>query len=245
MDSDLDSDGEEEKLLERAFEIKYVDDYDPEEMPTNGYEYLMRVKHEAKRCPKVKVAEIDMKKFDDQTFIVPKRETYSVPVSYLPTEEWQREQVEAFSRVRDEVSYFKSQRGTEELNNVVNVTKPEKWFDYIYGRDGTPGEVPWVKDLIGMNEASLCRALDLFESWLDEGRSQLNDHTCLWIYSLLAFIATPLLPETCACLRSLACHAIKARADVGGPDDKALVRANLLVCLVGRYFSQADLADNN
>jgi survival of motor neuron protein-interacting protein 1 len=64
-----------------------------------------------------------------------------------------------------------------------------------------------------------------------------------WFYALLTCLEKPLEPEACSLLRDLARACSSVRATLESAEDPCLAPLNLLICLVARYFSQADLAD--
>ncbi|KAF0297978.1 Gem-associated protein 2 [Amphibalanus amphitrite] len=73
--------------------------------------------------------------------------------------------------------------------------------------------------------------LALLEHLLHWSRLQgLGDGRAAWLFAVMAALEKPLPADTCAWLRE-------------AKDDTRLAAACLLICLVGRYFGQVDLAD--
>lgn len=84
------------------------------------------------------------------------------------------------------------------------------------------------------------------------------------MFSLMCFFEKPLFPETHASLRELARECIKVRIQLVGifsfilfrfiyfyflcknnPDDEKLNELNFFISIIGRYFEQIDLADED
>ena len=67
-----------------------------------------------------------------------------------------------------------------------------------------------------------------------------------WIYALLARLEKPLHPDMVATIRSLAFECSRQRAKIisGDRSDLSMVTPlTLFICIVAKYFSQADIAD--
>ena len=77
--------------------------------------------------------------------------------------------------------------------------------------------------------------------WLEE--VEFSQQRGQWLYALLVKLEKPLTPEVCSLLRNLARICTAVRANLESPEDQLLPQLNLLICLVGRYFDQSDLAD--
>lgn len=97
---DEDSEDEIESFQPLAFAVEGEPDFESGE-PQDGWEYLRRVKWEFARCPKVKVATIDPKKFAEQTPYMPSIPSVSACSPHLlPTKEWETEFLADFSNLR-------------------------------------------------------------------------------------------------------------------------------------------------
>ena len=76
----------------------------------------------------------------------------------------------------------------------------------------------------------------------------------LWFYGLLSIVEKPLHPDDQSCLRSFVIVCSKQRRaiieaslgkDSADEVEKSISHLNLIICLVAKYFGQADLADDN
>ncbi|XP_073976723.1 gemin 2 isoform X2 [Rhodnius prolixus] len=179
-------DGEEDILLERAL---IVDDefckFNPAETPTNGHEYLLTVRNEARKCPAVIAAHVNRKKLKQQTFYVSENSKPKISNLFLPTEEWQRWQCEEFERVRADVSSMRSSphfQRTHHLQVPEDDAEEDQWFQYCFDIDCKQEKYPLLTQVLVLKQD-------------DE-------------------------------------------------NDELLVRLNLIICIVGKYFRQIDLADN-
>ena len=66
-----------------------------------------------------------------------------------------------------------------------------------------------------------------------------------WIYGLMARLEKPLDPDVCSSLRSLASVCARQRKVLveKGEEGEVLNTLALFICIVAKYFGQADLAD--
>lgn len=95
-----DSEDEFYGLLKPAFFVEGEPDF-ASGPPQDGLEYLRRVRWEAARCPKVKIANPDIKKLKKQTLYMPN--IPPVPecsIDLLPSKDWEREFLADFSNLR-------------------------------------------------------------------------------------------------------------------------------------------------
>lgn len=103
MSSEEESDDE---LMPKAF---LVDGEMPLEdgPPTNGLEYLRRVRWEAKQSPKIVVSSIDPRMYDanqTRTWLPPK--IPEAPIEYLPSKEWEEDFLNSFKKLRQVITVF-------------------------------------------------------------------------------------------------------------------------------------------
>uniref|UniRef100_A0A0A9WBZ2 Gem-associated protein 2 n=2 Tax=Lygus hesperus TaxID=30085 RepID=A0A0A9WBZ2_LYGHE len=242
--------GEEEDdvLLDTAWAINDADlgNYDAQDLPTNGHQYLHRVMKEAESLPVIVVADVNRKRFESkQNVYVAQLEVFDIPEKYLPTRDWQNQQEQDFEKTRRTLSKMRCRRGAVPDFKIPDVIDPnDEWFDFIWKTDI---KEPVLHLMLAFNQPSLDRLLHLFKRWLEEDKIHLDSNVCLWLYSIFACLEIPLLPSTFSALRSLAQLAIKQRARMvqneESLDEKEIAHFNLLICIVGRYFKQTDLAD--
>lgn len=89
----------------------------------------------------------------------------------------------------------------------------------------------------------LCTAADVMRE-IPDGES-LPHVTGTWIYAVLATLDYPLSPNICHYLRDLARQCAKVRSKITRVNDTSLfMQLNLIICIIGKYFKQFDLADS-
>ncbi|XP_025028882.1 gem-associated protein 2 isoform X2 [Python bivittatus] len=215
---------------------------------------------EAAKCPDVVVAQIDPKKLK-------KKQTLSgcqpAPEGYSPTLKWQQQQVAHFSAIRQSVNKHRNHWKAQHLDS--NVTMPrsddeEGWKKFCLGEklyleitdqissDENPGIdyvqigfPPLLSIVSRMNQATVTSVLEYLTNWLVE--KEFTPELGRWLYALLACLEKPLLPEAHSLIRQLARQCSEVRVLEENKNDEKVSALNLLICLVGRYFDQHDLAD--
>ncbi|XP_020890923.1 gem-associated protein 2-like [Arabidopsis lyrata subsp. lyrata] len=104
-------------ILRPAFAVDGEPDFDSGP-PEDGLEYLRRVRWEAKRIPKVKVAKVNGSKYreKEQSVYMPQiSEIPKCPEHLLPVKEWEESLLSDFSHIRLALS----QNGSESLEDVL------------------------------------------------------------------------------------------------------------------------------
>ncbi|XP_034964753.2 gem-associated protein 2 [Zootoca vivipara] len=256
-----------EELMPRLLPVQDCDlseDFDPTVPPRTPQEYLKRVQIEAAKCPDVVVAQIDPKKLKKkQTANISLSGCQPAPEGYSPTLKWQQQQVAHFSAIRQSVNkhrnHWKSQHldsnvaipGVEDeegwkrfclgeksyLDTAVEVSRDEdQGIDYV--QIGFP---PLLSIVSRMNQATVTSVLEYLTNWLAE--KKFTPELGRWLYALLACLEKPLLPEAHSLIRQLARRCSEVRVLEENKNDEKVSALNLLICLVGRYFDQHDLAD--
>ncbi|KAH0620522.1 hypothetical protein JD844_021056 [Phrynosoma platyrhinos] len=199
---------------------------------------------EAAKCPDVVVAEIDPKKLKKkQTVNISLSGCQPAPVGYSPTLKWQREQVAHFSAIRqpksdDEEGWKKFCLGEKlYLEAAVQVSSDDsEGIDYV--QIGFP---PLLSIVSRMNQATVTAVLEYLTNWL--AAKEFTTELGRWLYALLACLEKPLLPEAHSLIRQLARQCSEVRVLEENKNDEKVSALNLIICLVGRYFDQHDLAD--
>ncbi|XP_058018315.1 gem-associated protein 2 isoform X1 [Ahaetulla prasina] len=256
-----------EELMPRLLPVEDCDlaeDFDPTVPPRTPQEYLKRVQIEAAKCPDVVVAQIDPKKLKKkQTVNISISGCQPAPEGYSPTLKWQQQQVSHFSTVRQSVNKHRDHWKAQHLDS--NVTMPttddeEGWKKFCLGEklyleltdqisnDESPGIdyvqigfPPLLSIVSRMNQATVTSVLEYLTNWLVE--KEFTPELGRWLYALLACLEKPLLPEAHSLIRQLARQCSEVRVLEENKNDEKLSALNLLICLVGRYFDQYDLAD--
>ncbi|XP_023946806.2 gem-associated protein 2 [Bicyclus anynana] len=220
------------------------------EVPTNGEEYLLKVKKEREKYSAVSKCNKDYSKFArNQSQFVEELPHAKAPDNLKPTIEWQNIQVADFSEVRMYISRLLSKKS----NWPPNMKKLDTYFN-----DKRNSTALWL-NLFETEDSTLSLAISIPQAFTDRGLQVLtnmldrvkpgetiNDRIGRWIYALLACIRQPLLSDTISILRDLArkCAEIRSHLSTEGETSNfAAAPLNLFICLVSRYFRQYDLAD--
>ncbi|PVD24482.1 hypothetical protein C0Q70_14965 [Pomacea canaliculata] len=268
VSSDLDD--EDNSLLEPALVVnEYEDtDFDLNIPPTTGNEYLRR---EAQNCPKVVVANLDTKIFNNrQTVKIQTKDCMPAPHGFGPRPDWVKMQIEDFVQLRQKIAHFKALL-TKKKVTLPAVCLPlandaESWCRLSFGRlqlktsarqeesdatGGIHGETQLQNDGTGtppllsiiarMDQQQIERVLEYHTNWLEA--TGFTRKQGQWFYALLSVLQKPLTPEACSWLRQLARLCSIIRASLVSTEDEAVHQLNLLICIVARYFDQGDLAD--
>ncbi|XP_077477126.1 gem-associated protein 2 [Stigmatopora argus] len=255
-----------EDLMPRLLPMDSVDPLTPLNLdgpPRNPQEYLRQVQLEAALYPEVAVAQIDPKKLKKkQTINISVAECHAAPAGFSPSLEWQQRQVSNFSDVRQSITKNRQRWSCHSLDdNVLMPTQEDEegWKKFCLGQQlfqdlsssntgaeegldySKVGFPPLLTIVSRLNQSTVLTVLDILISWFEEGDfiPQLGQ----WVYALLACLEKPLLPEAHSSIRQLARRCAQLRSNLASQDDDSLPALNLLICLVGRYFEQNDLAD--
>lgn len=258
-------DSTDEELMPQVFAVDdFESDMDLGAPPTSGQEYLRRVMLEAKQHPMVVVATIDSKLLERKQPLSIHLGTSLIPAprGYAPSLEWQQQQADEFSQVRQKLSKYK-----KHLKKEMGKTKrqvPQKgdvngWCRLCFGDlkmkrpwdDGgsstdeenrRKGKPPLLSVISHMDQPTVGKVLEYHINWFEA--TGFSVHQGMWFYALLASLEMPLDPEVCSLLRTLSRHCSTTRATLESTDDELLAPLNLIICLVARYFNQTDLGDS-
>nr|XP_060614917.1 gem-associated protein 2 isoform X1 [Anolis sagrei ordinatus] len=256
-----------EELMPRLLPVGDCDlteDFDPTVPPRTPQEYLKRVQIEAANCPDVVVAQIDPKKLKKkQTVNISLSGCQPAPVGYSPTLKWQQQQVAHFSTIRQNVNKHRDHWKAQQLDSNVAIPRSEDeeaWKKFCLGEklyfekavqvssddnEGIDyvqiGFPPLLSIVSRMNQATVTSVLEYLTNWL--GKKEFTPELGRWLYALLACLEKPLLPEAHSLIRQLARQCSEVRALEENKNDEKVSALNLIICLVGRYFDQHDLAD--
>lgn len=234
---------EQDSLSSKALGIfEDISGYDPKDSPSNGFEYLYQVICENSRIPKTTVATLDPSIYKkNQTVYVKECELVSVSQDLIPTQEWQRKQIQNFSGLRKDISELKKRwHKKKPLSEPVLPNDPENensWLDFCCGSE------PLLQTLFSIQQSGLDNLINYFSLWLEEGMIDFSHRTTIWLFSIFACLEEPLIPSTCANLRNIIRSAKEKRATLKNADDDLLIHLNLIICLAARYYKQIDLCD--
>ncbi|CAL4984672.1 unnamed protein product [Urochloa decumbens] len=224
-DSEDDYDG----ILKPAFAVEGDPDFESGE-PLDGFEYLRRVRWEAKQIPKVKVAKVDLSATrKEQTPYMP--EIPDIP-KCLPelraSKQWEDSFITHFSETRLVFSEHDSSEEPSVSGGMKISSKPCSSTE-----PQTEPTVTMIRSMDAVARAATLRNyIDMIQS-LDS----LSRNNCLWLFALCVAVDAPLDAETCASLRSLLRKCATILATKSEMDDE-VVMLNILMAICGRYFGQ-------
>ncbi|CAH2058353.1 unnamed protein product [Thlaspi arvense] len=231
-------------ILRPAFAVDGEPDFESGP-PEDGFEYLRRVRWEAKRVPNVTVAEIDGSKYikKEQSVYMPQiPEIPKCPEHLLPVKEWEDSLLSDFLHLRLALSQdaadkcypdeemMPSQSIEDVLVEIFN-KRLEAVTDESFG-----GGV--VAEIQGMDSVTRVSRLKKRIS-LVEKESGLESSDCKWVVALCASVDTPLDADSCASLRALLRKCASLRA-LEVEDEQVLIMANMLITIAGRFFGQME-----
>ncbi|CAH8389825.1 unnamed protein product [Eruca vesicaria subsp. sativa] len=251
-DLTLEEEGEEEEysednddynsILKPAFAVEGEPDFESGP-PEDGFEYLRRVRWEAKRVPNVKVAKIDESKYitKEQSVYMPQiPEIPKCPEHLLPLKEWEDSLLSDFSDLRLALSLdtneccgdetMPSSQSTEYMLMGIFSTRLNTVTDESFG--------VVVSEIQGMDSVTRVSRLKK-RICLVEKESGLQSSDCIWVVALCASVDTPLDGDTCACLRAILRKCASLRA-LEVEDEQVIIMANMLITIAGRYFGQME-----
>ncbi|CAJ1074016.1 gem-associated protein 2 [Xyrichtys novacula] len=257
-----------EELMPRQLPVEFEDtteDLDLNGPPRNPREYLRQVQLEASLCPEVVVAQIDPRKLKKkQTVNASVAGCHAAPVGFSPSLGWQQNQVSNFSDVRQSITKNRKHWSSQTLDDNVllpKLTDEDSWKRFCLGEsvllgassdrtDTEPepaldyskfGFPPLLSIVSRLNQSTVLMVLEILIGWFEE--HEFTPQLGRWLYSLLACLEKPLLPEAHSSIRQLARRCAQLRSTLESPENEKLPPLNLLICLVARYFEQNDLAD--
>ncbi|KAM9842144.1 gem-associated protein 2 [Aulostomus maculatus] len=257
-----------EDLMPRLLPVETgtrAEDLDLDGPPRNPQEYLRQVQLEAALCPEVVVAHIDPKKLKkQQTVNVSMAGCPAAPLGFSPSLSWQRQQVCNFSDVRQSIAKNRQHWSSHTLDDNVlmpKLTDEDGWKRFCLGEQVYLGSSscnsgaepepaldykkvgfpPFLSIVSRLSQSTVLTVLEILISWFEE--QDFAPQLGRWLYSLLACLEKPLLPEAHSCIRQLARRCAQLRSTLETQEDEKLPALNLLICLVARYFEQNDLAD--
>ncbi|CAN0923836.1 Gem-associated protein 2 [Linum grandiflorum] len=226
-DYDDDDDDDHVSIQRRAFYVEGEPDFDSGP-PEDGLEYLRRVRWEAARIPKVKIAKIDKDKIiNEQSVYMPQiPDIPKCPDHLLPSKAWEDAFLVDFAQLRlllarDEDDVLSNDQTSQaicvdESSEIGPTLSAVRAMDSVY-------RVSSLKKRIRGAEKA----------------SSLSKNECVWLFALCAAVDMPLLADTSAAIRSLFRKCASLRAGKVELDDE-VVMLNVLATVCGRYFGQAE-----
>ena len=104
------------------------------------------------------------------------------------------------------------------------------------------GQQPLLNIITQLKPSQITRLIEWHAEWAETLES-VDIHQALWFYVLLSSVSKPLHPDTESSMRSFVIQCSKQRNDIVKSSVK-FSHLNLIICLVAKYFGQADLADD-
>ncbi|KAK1429029.1 hypothetical protein QVD17_11228 [Tagetes erecta] len=264
-DEDEDSDSEYVSIQRPAFHVTGEPDFDSGP-PQDGLEYLRRVRWEAKRIPKVKIAKVERKVLNkEQTVYMPSMpDIAACPQHLMPSKEWEDVFLADFSKLRTALSEVESSASTFSdqiesiplaqsiIDNVIqenldfcqtddNTIVLQENLDVNQTEDKTlitKCDWPSLRTIIEM-EPRACVMMLRKRIVSMEQMSYLGRPDCAWLFALCAAIDTPLDADTSASLRCLLRKCATLRAEKTSVDDEVIM-LNILATISGKYFRQLE-----
>ena len=109
--------------------------------------------------------------------------------------------------------------------------------DKSFAKNGH-GSEPLLEIFCELKQFMIARLIEWHAEWA-ETLDQVDSQQAVWFYALMSAVEKPLHPDVQSSLRSFVLICSKQRNAL----KKSTPYLNLMICLVSRYFGQADLAD--
>ena len=136
----------------------------------------------------------------------------------------------------------KVQKAQEEEDDEVEEveSKPERLFAKANGE----GHDPLLELISSLKQSQITRLIEYQAEWA-EVLNEVDVSQALWFYSLLSAVEKPLHPDVESSMRSMVLVCSKQRSSLISQQSasQVITHLNLIICLVSKYFGQADLAD--
>uniref|UniRef100_A0A1B6EZH3 Gem-associated protein 2 n=2 Tax=Cuerna arida TaxID=1464854 RepID=A0A1B6EZH3_9HEMI len=219
--------------------------------PMDGHQYLQRAIEESKKYEGVMTVEMDLPPQTNlQVIHVPTKKECSIEL--LPTKDYQQSVTADFSKLRLKMESLRKKLEDDSTVRKIRKALPckeddDEWLKICSQQEG-PDVVrecaagPSAKLCLSMSQVNIWHVLSYFPDWITEGLLGLAD-SCRWIYCLLACLELPMEPDVYFTLRQISRALMEHRAGLEGQDTDSLPHINLIICIIGRYFGQEDLAD--
>ncbi|CAN6830643.1 unnamed protein product [Brassica oleracea var. botrytis] len=222
-------------ILKPAFAVDGEPDFESGP-PEDGFEYIRRVRWEAKRVPNIKVAKIDESKYipKEQSVYMPQiPEIPKCPEHLLPLKEWEDSLLSDFSHLRLALSQDETMSSSQSIEYMLMgmfTTRLNTVADESFG--------VVVSEIQGMDSVTRVSRLKK-KICLVEKESGLQRSDCIWVVALCASVDTPLDGDSCACLRAILRKCASVRV-VEVEDEQVIIMANMIITIAGRYFGQME-----
>ncbi|XP_058094065.1 uncharacterized protein LOC131240065 [Magnolia sinica] len=237
-DEDENSDDEYDNIQRPAFLVEGEPDFESGP-PQDGLEYLRRVRWEAAKIPKVKVAKLDKGKLNrEQTAYMPNiPDIAKCPEQLMPSKQWEDAFLADFSELRQALSQLEGS-SMENLHGLPSPALVNAGLAKIPDDLLSPKSNPTMSVILCMDAVSRAKMLRSRINSLQTA-ARLSRGDCLWVFALSAAVDVPLDAEMSASLRCLLRKCASLRAGKSELDDE-VVMLNMLVAISGKYFRQSE-----
>ncbi|XP_023018819.2 gemin 2 [Leptinotarsa decemlineata] len=237
--SDYSSDNDDDcGLLKKAIDVKLPENFDPNSIPQDGFEYLHHVIYERNNCEEWVASNIDTSKFrSNQTYQISLESTgKSIPERFIPSKEWQIRKLDDFKSFKN----FVDKQKLPEPSLYVGKFSEEDFKKKLQT------ETPVFSEFVQYSQAVKIRMLEIISKYLnslDRGKS-IEDNIGTWIFAILVMLEIPLSPSCCYVIRKFTRSCLDIRSELpDDADEKLLNPLNFSICICSRYFRQLDLSD--
>ena len=154
--------------------------------------------------------------------------------------------------------------GNEFWNEIIEALKAKDEYEEEEENDGSEkkkqsfatqsgeGQSPLLNILAHLRPKVISQLIEYHSSWA-ETLEKVSLSQALWFYGLLSIVEKPLHPDDESNLRSFVIVCSKQRKAIIEKSSyesldgikKSISHLNLIICLVAKYFGQADLADED
>uniref|UniRef100_A0A8D8XI07 Gem-associated protein 2 n=1 Tax=Cacopsylla melanoneura TaxID=428564 RepID=A0A8D8XI07_9HEMI len=240
------SDSSNDECIEGAGKFIKIAAFNPKDIdlskpPTTGEEFLQRVILEKKsiKSKSVKIDRSSAAGQNDVSMEVPNNEP-DIDRAKLPSKDWQNEQIQVFTDLRTKADGIKQDivQGRLSIDMIDHqLFEEEEYCDQLIST-----HQPTQSLLSKLNQVSLDSLLEYLSESLESSKSTITQ-LGRWIYAVMVYLETPLVPEMHHSLRTIAkyCHSVRIQTD--SSDEESLAALNLFITLISIYFGQTDLGD--
>jgi hypothetical protein len=197
--------------------------------PTNGVEYLMQVRYQARRTrlrPAVHLS--------SPAHTAPQRVAAELWCAAV-CDEWQRSLLQSFTALRESVTALcAADVGAQSAPSPLpGVNDEQAWRQWVFAHRQQPS----LRIIARMGDVRVRAVLEFASAWFRERDSLLCERRARWLFALLAAVELPLDADTAAALMSLYQSLKRLRAR-SAPDD--LAAFDVLLTVIGFGFNQRD-----
>jgi len=248
-DDDEEEEEEDEYIGPRAFKID--GELGPEAgPPLDGFDYLRRVRWEAKRVPKVVRSNINPRHYDSlqTTFLTPPPDIAECPDALRPSTEWESTFLAGFEALRKDLAHrYQTQPKPPLAQPLPAIKDAQRWKQINLGisqRGSTTSQPareparPTLSVIMNLDIVSVRQLLEYHLRWAKKAK-EIDEVHAQWLYALMLRLDKPIDADMASGLRSLLRRLASDRARLAeSPDDPALPALNILITIICKCFGQ-------